>query len=95
MFISSLVTLQHLVFCFIFSLDVMIDGGFLTGKIYELCGASGTGKTQLCLTIATHIAHDFKQQVHYIDTKTDFSGKRVQGILEAKGYQDEVINKQF
>jgi RAD51-like protein 3 len=73
------------------SLDVMIDGGFLTGKIYELCGTSASGKTQLCLTIATHIAHDFKQQVHYIDTKTDFSGKRVQEILEAKGYHDEVI----
>lgn len=77
------------------SLDVMFDGGFLTGKIYELCGASASGKTQLCLTIATHIAHDFKQQVHYIDTKTDFSGKRVQEILEAKGHHDEVIKKQF
>jgi len=73
----------------------MIDGGFLTGKIYELYGASASGKTQLCLTIATHIAHDFKQQVHYIDTKSDFSGKRVQEILEAKGYHDEVIKMHF
>lgn len=71
------------------SLDAMMEGGFLTGKIYEVCGPSGSGKTQLCLTISTHIAHDFKQQVHYIDTKTDFSGKRVQEMLQTKGYHDE------
>ncbi|XP_021916043.1 DNA repair protein RAD51 homolog 4 isoform X3 [Zootermopsis nevadensis] len=73
------------------SLDAMIGGGFLTGKIYEVCGSSGSGKTQLCLTVSAHIAHDFKQEVHYIDTKTDFSGKRVQEVLESKGYHDEVI----
>ncbi|XP_021916044.1 DNA repair protein RAD51 homolog 4 isoform X4 [Zootermopsis nevadensis] len=71
------------------SLDAMIGGGFLTGKIYEVCGSSGSGKTQLCLTVSAHIAHDFKQEVHYIDTKTDFSGKRVQEVLESKGYHDE------
>jgi RecA/RadA recombinase len=75
--------------------DAVIEGGFLTGKIYEVCGPSGSGKTQLCLTISTHVAHDFKQHVHYIDTKTDFSGKRVQEILQTKGYHDEVMNIQF
>lgn len=73
----------------------MIGGGFLTGKIYEVCGSSGSGKTQLCLTVSAHIAHDFKQEVHYIDTKTDFSGKRVQEVLESKGYHDEVQYKHF
>ncbi|PNF36887.1 DNA repair protein RAD51-like protein 4 [Cryptotermes secundus] len=73
------------------SVDAMMEGGFLTGKIYEVCGPSGSGKTQLCLTISTHIAHDFEQQVHYIDTKTDFSGKRVQEMLQTRGYNDEVI----
>ena len=69
----------------------MLEGGFLTGKIYEICGVSASGKTQLCLTISTNVAHDFKQQLHYIDTKRDFSGKRIQGMLEAKNYHDEVI----
>jgi RecA/RadA recombinase len=82
-------------FCSSFSLDAMIGGGFLTGKIYEVCGPSGSGKTQLCLTISTHIAHGFKQEVHYIDTKTDFSGKRIQEVLDSKEYPDEVRYKHF
>jgi RAD51-like protein 3 len=85
----------HFGVCSIFSVDAMMEGGFLTGKIYEVCGPSGSGKTQLCLTISAHIAHDFKQQVHYIDTKTDFSGKRIQEMLQTKGYHDEVIYIQF
>ncbi|PSN31350.1 hypothetical protein C0J52_18958 [Blattella germanica] len=72
-------------------LDTMLEGGLLTGKIYEICGASGSGKTQLCLTISSNFAHDFKQQLHYIDTKKDFSGKRIQEMLEAKHCSDEII----
>ncbi|XP_069701861.1 DNA repair protein RAD51 homolog 4 isoform X2 [Periplaneta americana] len=73
------------------SLDNIIEGGLMTGKVYEVCGPSGSGKTQLCLTISTHIANCYKQQVHYIDTKADFSGMRVEEMLTSCGYLDEVI----
>ncbi|XP_069701865.1 DNA repair protein RAD51 homolog 4 isoform X4 [Periplaneta americana] len=71
------------------SLDNIIEGGLMTGKVYEVCGPSGSGKTQLCLTISTHIANCYKQQVHYIDTKADFSGMRVEEMLTSCGYLDE------
>lgn len=71
-------------------LDDLLGGGFLTGNVYELCGLSGSGKTQLCLTVATSIASRQKT-VHFIDTKLDFSGKRVHSILESKELDEEVI----
>ncbi|KAJ9595701.1 hypothetical protein L9F63_013114 [Diploptera punctata] len=73
------------------SLDTILEGGLLTGKIYEICGLSGSGKTQLCLTISNNVAHNFKQQLYYIDSKGDFSGKRIQEMLEAKNCEDEVV----
>ncbi|XP_034239331.1 DNA repair protein RAD51 homolog 4 [Thrips palmi] len=73
------------------TLDDLLGGGFLTGNVYELCGLSGSGKTQLCLTVATNIALRQQKIVHYIDTKLDFSGKRVHSILESKELDEEVI----
>lgn len=73
------------------SLDNLLGGGFLTGNVYEICGLSGSGKTQLCLTVATNVAVRMKSVVHFVDTKMDFSGKRVHSMLEAKGANDEEI----
>ena len=73
------------------SLDNLLDGGFLTGNVYEICGLSGSGKSQLCLTVITNLALQMKSIVHYIDTKMDFSGRRVHSILEAKGANEEEI----
>ncbi|KAE8751054.1 hypothetical protein FOCC_FOCC002139 [Frankliniella occidentalis] len=73
------------------SLDSLLGGGFLTGKVYEICGVSGSGKTQLCLTVAANVALRMKKSVHFIDTKLDFSGKRIHSILEAKESNEEVV----
>ncbi|CAG2067406.1 unnamed protein product, partial [Timema podura] len=70
------------------SLDVLLQGGLFTGNLYEVYGLSGDGKTQLCLAIACNVAHYLKQRVHYIDTKFDFSGKRIQAMLEARACSD-------
>jgi len=37
-------------------LDRLIGGGLYTGEILELCGASKTGKTRVCLSIAAETA---------------------------------------
>ncbi|XP_018332413.1 DNA repair protein RAD51 homolog 4-like isoform X1 [Agrilus planipennis] len=63
------------------SLDILLDGGFLTGQLYEICGLPASGKTQLCLTIAKHTATSFKK-VYYLDSKMDFTGRRLKEMLE-------------
>ncbi|KAG8223945.1 hypothetical protein J437_LFUL003753 [Ladona fulva] len=73
------------------SLDIMIDGGFLTGSLTEFYGLPSSGKTQLCFTLLANAALNFKQQVQYIDCKGDFSGKRVQKIVEAHCKDPQVI----
>lgn len=75
----------------ILSLDKLLDGGFYSNQIYEICGASSAGKTQLCLSIATNVALDKNFIVHYIDTKGDYSVTRVVQILNAKNCCDEDI----
>ena len=34
----------------------MLDGGLFSGEVYELAGASGTGKTQLCMAVCAQQA---------------------------------------
>uniref|UniRef100_A0A182Q5R1 RecA family profile 1 domain-containing protein n=1 Tax=Anopheles farauti TaxID=69004 RepID=A0A182Q5R1_9DIPT len=63
------------------SLDDLLQGGLLPGQIYELCGESGSGKTQLCITIAAHVALLQRCHVFFIDTKCDFSGTKIMQVL--------------
>ncbi|XP_034182187.1 rad51 recombinase D [Osmia lignaria lignaria] len=79
------------------SLDNLLKGGLYPGQIYEICGISSSGKTQLCLTIASNIALEPNNIVRYIDTKRDFSGSRIEQILLKRNYnkqvRDEVMNR--
>nr|XP_003699875.1 PREDICTED: DNA repair protein RAD51 homolog 4 [Megachile rotundata] len=75
------------------SLDDILKGGLYPGQIYEICGASSSGKTQLCLTIANNVALESKNIVRYIDTKRDFSGSRIEQILFKKNYNKQVIDE--
>ncbi|XP_052861594.1 DNA repair protein RAD51 homolog 4 [Anopheles cruzii] len=62
--------------------DKLLQGGLRPGHIYELCGESFTGKTELCLSIAAHVAYTHRRMVYYIDTKCDFSATKIQHLLE-------------
>lgn len=66
------------------SLDVLLEGGLMTGKIYEICGPPASGKTQLCLTLCKNIAEKLTQNVYYLNTKGDFSAKRLKTMLTGK-----------
>uniref|UniRef100_A0A182T893 RecA family profile 1 domain-containing protein n=1 Tax=Anopheles maculatus TaxID=74869 RepID=A0A182T893_9DIPT len=63
------------------SIDALLQGGLIPGHIYECCGESGTGKTLLCMTISANVAQQ-RSLVYYIDTKCDFSGRKIQQILD-------------
>lgn len=61
------------------------------GQIYEVCGTSSSGKTQLCFTIASNVALKPNNLVRYIDTKRDFCGSRVEEILLRKNCDKQVL----
>ena len=64
-------------------LDEML-GSLQAGQVYEVIGATNTGKTQLCLTAMAECLMA-GGQVNYIDTKGDFSLPRLKQILSARG----------
>jgi len=66
-------------------LDSCLKGGFKTGNIYEVFGQAGSGKTQLCFSLAVEgILHDNRIEVGYIDTKNDLAPERILQILQAR-----------
>lgn len=68
-----------------FRLDNILDGGLETGNLIEICGLSGSGKTQLVNTIALNAASEPHQiGTIYLDSKHDFSGIRLYNILTAR-----------
>ncbi|KAF3424689.1 hypothetical protein E2986_04795 [Frieseomelitta varia] len=75
------------------SLDNLLKGGLYYGQIYEICGISSSGKTQLCFAIATNIALSPNNIVRYIDTKRDFCGSRIEQILLKKNCSKQVIDE--
>lgn len=75
------------------SLDNLLRGGLYPGQIYEICGLSASGKTQLCLTIAANTALGPRNLVRYIDTKRDFCGSRIEQILLNKNCDEQIINE--
>lgn len=85
---SSLLTNSAILPTGIESFDKILNGGLHTGYIFETCGQSGAGKTQLCMTIAMNVSHQLNQIVYYIDSKNDFSASRIQAMLMSKGYSE-------
>jgi len=65
-------------------LDNLLDGGLFSGNIYELCGPSASGKTQLCYSVLLNLIITTKKDIVYIDTKNKFSVNRIKQILKNK-----------
>jgi RecA/RadA recombinase len=79
--------------CVCIRLDDMLEGGLHCRKIYEICGASSSGKSQLCHWISLHATMN-KLKVYYIDCSRNFSTSRIQMILESKQCSD-IVNYFF
>lgn len=59
-------------------IDSLLGGGIETGTITQIYGASGTGKTSICLMFSYNAAKNWK--VAYLDTE-GLSGERVKQIF--------------
>ncbi|NHV97661.1 MAG: hypothetical protein HA494_07770 [Thaumarchaeota archaeon] len=80
-------------------LDRMLLGGLQLGAVYDFFGASGVGKTQLCLQVST-IASAPKEQggfgcvVLYVDPTGSFRPERLKEIAEERSLDSEKILSQ-
>ena len=61
-------------------LDTVLAGGVMTDEVTELIGPSSSGKTQLCLMLATNVCATTAASVLYIDTSQSFSVERCSSI---------------
>ncbi|XP_034652688.1 DNA repair protein RAD51 homolog 4 [Drosophila subobscura] len=66
---------------------------FRRGRVWELCGETGAGKTQLLYTLALNFVWKHKRQVLFIDSKQDFSTKRIQDMLLERKVDQETSEK--
>jgi RecA/RadA recombinase len=62
------------------TLDGVLEGGFRTGELVEVFGASNTGKTQLAMQSAISVASQARASVAFIDTEGQFRPERLSSI---------------
>jgi DNA repair protein RadA len=72
------------------NLDTLLRGGVVTGAVTEFYGEFGSGKTQLCHTLAVNVQlpeeeGGLDKNAIYIDTEKTFSPSRIVEIANARG----------
>ncbi|KAM3934192.1 DNA repair protein RAD51 homolog 4 isoform 1-T2 [Leptodactylus fuscus] len=70
-------------------LDTLLDSGIYTGEVTEIAGAPGSGKTQMCQSIAVNVAANLQQQVCYIDTTGGVTGTRLLQLIQCKTQRED------
>ncbi|XP_062448703.1 DNA repair protein RAD51 homolog 4 isoform X7 [Rhea pennata] len=71
------------------SLDKLLDSGLYTGEVTELMGAPGSGKTQVCLSVAASVSLGLKQHVLFLDSTGGFTASRLYQMLQARAEDEE------
>nr|XP_033778491.1 DNA repair protein RAD51 homolog 4 [Geotrypetes seraphini]XP_033778492.1 DNA repair protein RAD51 homolog 4 [Geotrypetes seraphini] len=71
------------------NLDTLLDSGLYTGEVTEFAGAAGSGKTQVCLSIAVNVSHSLKQHVLYIDSTGGLMASRLFQLVQVKTQEEE------
>ncbi|KAH8253402.1 hypothetical protein KR032_005331 [Drosophila birchii] len=70
-----------------------VDQPFKSGRVWELCGHPGVGKTLLMYTLTLNFVWLHSQRVLFIDTKCDFSSKRIQDMLLARNWDTSTCER--
>ncbi|XP_063810065.1 DNA repair protein RAD51 homolog 4 [Pseudophryne corroboree] len=70
-------------------LDFLLDSGLYTGEVTEIAGAAGSGKTQVCQSIAVNVATSLKQRVCYVDTTGGLTGTRLLQLIQSRTEQED------
>ncbi|MBI4258033.1 MAG: AAA family ATPase [Thaumarchaeota archaeon] len=77
-------------------LDSAMSGGIPTGRVTDIYGASGVGKTQLCLQLCINVqklrsARDEPLAALYVDTSGTFRPERLVEMAENAGMKGEEV----
>lgn len=57
-------------------IDMLLGGGLREGQLTEIVGPSSSGKTQVCLRVASHVADNYLGVI-FLDTCNSFSAHRI------------------
>lgn len=78
------------------NLDDLLAGGIETGAVTEFYGEFGSGKSQICHTLAvmvqqTHESGGLEGGAIYVDTEGTFRPERIAEIAEARGFDSAAV----
>ncbi|KAK8381450.1 hypothetical protein O3P69_018497 [Scylla paramamosain] len=73
-------------------LDNLLEGGLTTGEVMEVCGASGEGKTTLCLQLALHAALEQGLCVLFVDPVGGLNHLTMNPLVEALPHDSQVVD---
>ncbi|XP_063846015.1 DNA repair protein RAD51 homolog 4-like isoform X1 [Scylla paramamosain] len=73
-------------------LDKLLEGGLTTGEVMEVCGASGEGKTTLCLQLALHAALEQGLCVLFVDPVGGLNHLTMNPLVEALPHDSQVVD---
>ena len=76
------------------AIDGLLRGGFRAGRVTELFGRSGSGKSLLASQTAL-LAAKAGDRTLYVDTEGSFRPERLQQMAEAKGWNTEDLLKKI
>lgn len=77
-------------------LDNLLGGGIETKAITEFYGEFGSGKSQICHTLAVMSISKYSSPVIYLDTEGTFRPERIRNIAESRSLEPlEILDKIF
>lgn len=65
----------------------------MMSNLIDICGSPDAGKTQLCTSIAVNLAQFIQEETLWIDTKADFSARRIYKILKNRDCSESEIKR--
>lgn len=68
------------------AIDELIGGGLEEGTVTEFYGEFGSGKSQICFTLAAIVAGELDMDVVFIDCEQTFKPERIAEIARNRGY---------
>lgn len=80
------------------SIDLLLKGGIELETLTEVYGEFGSGKTQMCYSLAVEAIKNHGWKVLWIDCEDTFDPERFIEIIKARGYEDDtdkIIEKYF
>lgn len=70
------------------AIDKLLEGGFRAGRVVEVYGRSGCGKSQLAMQTALQVV-SLKEEAVFIDTEGAFRPERIQVMARARNQSAE------